>query len=193
LYFCWGCVNDLAYQVLPQNRFKIINMHYWHKGPSFQYEPYPSHFDRRPLALTAGLPDEARAVLAAWNRIKDPMGRRLSARRHQILAECLGHPVSTSMSLFHSQFGGKPTQRWWGEETTRCPNKECPGRLPSGPRGEKGRAMSFLAGVLNDPLSGLPMVEKASEVTERWWNFFVSVQFHICGKCWTVHACNRSD
>jgi hypothetical protein len=53
--------------------------------------------------------------------------------------------------------------------------------------------MSFLAEILNDPWGGLPMVEPATAETKPDWNFLVSVQFLICSKCWSVHACNRCD
>jgi hypothetical protein len=90
--------------------------------------------------------------------------------------------------MFHSQFGGDPSQPWWNKFTTDCPNPACP-KLLTG----RARRLRFVAGVLNDPLGGLPMVEPPKDVTSQWWNFFVSVQFQICGKCWTIHACNRSD
>lgn len=184
LYFCWGCVNDLAYQLTPQGRVKVLRTGPDRHDPSYQYEPYPRHFERRPLALVPGIPDAVRSILLAWDTGKDPFGRKLSERKRGILAAYFGHPITASPTLFHSQLGGTPSQYWWREETARCPNTECP---------RADRAMSFLAGVLNDPLGGLPMVEKPEEVTERWWNFFVSVQFQTCGACWTIYACNRSD
>ena len=67
------------------------------------------------------------------------------------------------------------------------------------------RAMNFLAGILNDPLHGLPMIEpavsSASQLPEphdvmensRSWNFFVSVHYYICEGCWTVVARNVCD
>jgi hypothetical protein len=193
LYFCWGCVSDLAYRVTPQGRLKIFRTGLLRRGPIFQYQPYPAAFERRPLALVTGVPDKVRAALLAWDRDEDFFGRHLSSRARNTLAGYFGHPISTAMSVFHSQFGGAPTQRWWREEVTPCPNRECPRRRLDRPRGPKGSSMSFLAGVLNDPLGGLPMVEPPGDVTEHWWNFFVSVQFQVCGKCWTVRACNRSD
>jgi hypothetical protein len=193
LYFCWGCVSDLAYQVLPQRRIKLLGTDEMREGPQFPYGPYPSHFERCPLALSTDVPVEVRTALAEWGPENDRMGRRLTRRRKGILREYFGHPVTASMCLFHSQFGGVPTQRWWAEESAPCPNKQCPNNRPATPRGNRHRSMSFLAGVLNDPLGGLPMVERADQVTERWWNFFVSVQFQICGKCRTVRSCNRSD
>jgi hypothetical protein len=53
--------------------------------------------------------------------------------------------------------------------------------------------MKFLAGILNDPWAGLPMVEHANEEARKNWNYFVTVQFHICDCCWTILGCNRCD
>src|SRR5262245_52673831 len=53
LYFCWGCVSDLAYQVLPHGRLKLFRTEIMREGTSFPYDPYPPHFERRPLALIA--------------------------------------------------------------------------------------------------------------------------------------------
>jgi hypothetical protein len=193
LYFCWGCVSDLAYQVRPRGGLKVYRTEVMRHGPSFQYQPYPSHFERRPLALIPGVPDAVRIALSEWNPEKDPLGKRLTPRRAAIIAEYLGHPITVALCLFHSQFGGVPLARWWGEEVTPCPNPECRDGLPGRLWGDGRGRMRFLAGVLNDPLGGLPMVEPPHAVTPRWWNFFVSVEFQICDRCWTVHARNRSD
>jgi hypothetical protein len=53
--------------------------------------------------------------------------------------------------------------------------------------------MSFLAGILNDPWAGLPMVEPADEATKESWDFLATVGFHICASCLTIHACNIYD
>lgn len=192
LYFCWGCVSGLEYQLLPNGELRMLRTEVMREGPSFQYEPYPSHFERRPISLICGMSEEVLAVASKWNREEDPRGHTLSASDHTVLQGYFGHPISTSMSLFHSQIGGPPSQHWWGEEQTPCFNKACPGSVLSKLRLRKPN-MSFLAGVLNDPLGGLPMVERPEEVSERWWNFFVSVEFRICGKCWTISGRNRSD
>jgi hypothetical protein len=76
-------------------------------------------------------------------------------------------------------------------EVFRCPNPTCPSDA-DGAAGKK-RAMKFVAGILNDPWGGLPMVEPATKETRRHWNYFVSVQFHICDHCWTIYGCNRCD
>ncbi len=131
------------------------------------------------------MPEAVREVLIKWDYQRDVMARKLSIRRRAILEEYFGHRVNASMCLFHSQFGGVPTKNWWGQETATCPNKDC----PDGPN----RKMSFLAGVLNDPLGGLPMVESAKEAAKGSWNFFVGVEFQICGKCYTIRACNRGE
>lgn len=143
-----------------------------------------------PIALTSERASkETREAIVAFSQ--DMMGRRTSAKRKKLIAEYLGHPVSTPMCLFLSQFGGAPTKSWWGEEVVICPQKQCSAGLMHRVRG--GKRMSFLAGVLNDPLHGLPMVQTPENVTERWYNFFVSVEYRICNRCFTIRACNRGE
>lgn len=191
LYFCWGCVSDLAYRIIDSSKIVTISAQK-HAGPTFQYEPYPSTFPRQPLALTSAVPAEVRRILSRWDK-DDSFGEGLSEAATTALASFFGHPAQWQLDLFHHQFGGPPLQRSWCEETFECPNPECRPSLLGRLAGGKRRKMSFLAGVVNDPLHGLPMVEPAAEVTERQWNFYVSVQFHICAACWTILACNRSD
>ena len=123
LYFCWGCVSDLAYRLYPQPL--VFPPEFDRPARSFQYTPYPKHFERRPLALEIGIPKEVRAILKKWNPRKDFFGKKLKANDRNVLADFFGHPVNVGMCLFHSQFGGEPTSRSWGEEPPRCPNTDC--------------------------------------------------------------------
>lgn len=193
LYFCWGCVSDLAYRVLPDGELHLFVTETMRSGPSFQYEPYPSHFERRPLAFVSGIPDAVRTALTEWNPQKDPLGQRLTKKHRGVLDAYFGHPVNVSLSLFHSQLGGRPTKNWWGSDAVRCPNPECSPGLLGKLRGNSARKMSFLAGVLNDPHRGLPMVDPIPNEVGKGWNYFVSVEFQICGGCFTIHACNRGE
>src|SRR5579864_1402079 len=60
LYYCWGCVNDLSYQVIDQDKIQILPAKR-SKGPYFQYKPYPEYFERRGLRLLDGsIPEEIR-------------------------------------------------------------------------------------------------------------------------------------
>lgn len=191
LYYCWGCGADLAYRVVAPNRIKIVSTDRV-EGLTFQYEPYPSHFERRPLALSDEVPDALREAITSWDMEKDPFARSLPKKQRKTLADFFGHEIVFTFDLFHHQFGGVPLNRLW-EENVYCPNKECGPGLANRLMRRSGRKMSFLAGILNDPQRGLPMIERVGETTESSANVYVSVQFHICGKCWTLHACNRAD
>ncbi len=190
LYYCWGCVSDLSYQLIGRDRVRVFRVANG-EGPHFQYEPYPSHFERRPLALvSARMPEEVLAILRKWDRVEDPLARKMGERKRALLGEYFGHPVTSGQCLFFHQFGGVPSKHWWGTERTLCPNKKCPQGVLGG---RTRRAMKFLAGVLNDPWNGLPMIESRGKDAERWYNFFVTVEFQICGKCWTLYARNRGE
>lgn len=196
LYYCWACVNDLSYQVVDQQQIHI-HPRKRSAGPSFQYEPYPEFFERRGLVLLEGVPDEIRRIYQEWmarwdNAADDGPIPQPTQQDQKTLTAFFGHPVPLPRCLFHHQFGGKPVVDYWANEVFECPNPACEGKLSDRLRGRK-RAMKFLAGVLNDPWAGLPMVEPANDETRRHWNYGVSVQYHICDYCWTVLGCNRCD
>ncbi|MFL5340310.1 MAG: hypothetical protein ACJ8F7_09170 [Gemmataceae bacterium] len=217
LYFCWGCVGDLAYRVISperieqlQARHRSIQDQHLSKAPNFLYKRYPRSFERRPIALVPGVPAAVRRILANWNQkldnmwisgqetVADPM-KTVSARDKRRLVAFFGHPVNF-MGMFHHQFGGRTNGEFtyysaaggFGEDEY-CPNEACP-RCPAGKSDFDARqTMGFLAGVLNDPWGGLPMIEPADENTKQNWTFNMSVGFRICSACLTIHACNRCD
>jgi hypothetical protein len=196
LYCCWGCVNDISYQIVDEHQIRI-HASKRGAGPSFQYEPYPESFERRGLVLLEGVPDEIRRIyqqlIARWDATAGDEAVPVPTRQEQkTLTEFFGHPVLLPRSFFHHQLGGRPVLDYWANEVFECPNLDCKGTLTEQMRGRK-RTMKFLAGVLNDPWAGLPMVEPAGEETRGHWNYGVSVQYHICDSCWTVLGCNRSD
>ena len=194
LYFCWGCVNDLSYQVIDDSAIRI-HPGKRSEGPSFQYEPYPQDFERNGLLLIEGVPKQirnlVRKLVARWDTLDGSDAVPVPSDKEQKeLTEVFGHSVILPMCLFHHQFGGKPIQQHWADEVFKCPNSDCTGKIADRIRGRK-RSMKFLAGILNDPWGGLPMVEPANEETKERFNFYVSVQFHVCDCCWTIMACNR--
>jgi hypothetical protein len=65
LYFCWGCVNDVCYQVVDGKRIRIhpVPRTFRNPGPYFPYKPYPKSFERRPLALDDAVPEEIRRLV----------------------------------------------------------------------------------------------------------------------------------
>jgi hypothetical protein len=192
LYFCWGCVGDLCYQVVDDKRIRIFRG-YRYKGPNFPYEPYPECFERRPLALDDARPDEiVRLVRLIYAQVGDENAAGPSAKEYQVLRRFFGHRVVSGFCTVHHQLGGRPISLYWAMEVFRCPNPACSGASKGNAPGAY-RAMKFLAGVLNDPWGGLPMAEPATKETKKDWDYYVSVQFHICDRCWTIYACNRCD
>lgn len=192
LYYCWTCVADLAYRVDTSNRVRVLSKRAKQFSTNCQYEPYPESFERRPLTLDPTLPDQVRQVYTKWVKSDDPYVRKLGKRETKVLADYFGHPFIGNLSVFHHQFGGMPST-WWGDEAILCPNRECHPSAIDRLRGRQARPMSFLAGIVNDPHNGLPLVERVEEVRPDWWNFYVSVEFQICGNCFTIHARNRCD
>lgn len=197
LYFCWGCVNDISYQIEDARRIRIHPVERFRGGSSFPFKPYPESFERRGLLLFEGVPDGIRRICRTLNDYwfsgdDDLPSPKLTPQEQKALVDFFGHPVTHPMGFFHHQLGGKPIVKQWAGEVFICPNPACKGTLIDRARGRK-RAMRFLAGVLNDPWAGLPMVEPANDETRAKWNYFVSVQYHICDCCWTVLGCNRSD
>jgi hypothetical protein len=198
LYYCWGCVNDISYQVADHDKIKIYAKKR-RNGPSFPYKPYPKYFKRRGLQFFEGVPDSILRIyhelLARWEIDEDDENAAVpvpTAKQQKELTQFFGHRVVLPRCFFHHQLGGKPLHQLWADEVFQCPNPACEGTSADRVRGRK-RAMKFLAGVLNDPWAGLPMVEEANAQTKKDWNYDVSVQYHICDCCWTVLGCNRCD
>ena len=187
LYYCWCCVNDISYLGLSEDKIRIHPAKR-SKDSFFQYEPYPTSFERRPISFYEGVPDEIRELVAKVN--DDDF--QPSAHQKKVLREFFGHPITFGFgpTVVHHQLGGRPINHSWAEEVFECSNPECSGKLADRLRGKK-RAMRFLAGILNDRWGGLPMVEPAGDETKQSWNFFVSAQFHICDVCFTVTGANR--
>ncbi|MEZ6141868.1 MAG: hypothetical protein R3B84_14950 [Zavarzinella sp.] len=196
LYFCWGCVSEIAYQVVQEDQIEIHSS-IQNEGLSFPYDPYPEFFQRRGLQFFTGIPDEIQRIyhelIARWRTADDdgPVPRPSVADRKK-LAQFFGHPVVLPRCFFHHQLGGKPIVDNWAHEVFLCPNPGCEGTVLDRMLSRK-RAMKFLAGVLNDPWAGLPLVDEADEDTRKHWNYHVTVQYHICDCCFTVLACNRCN
>ena len=195
LYYCWGCGDSIAYQVIDDKTISIFDDASRRK-PDYPYEPYPDFFERRGLQLIEGLPDKIRNLIQKfcdeWDASDDDAIYEPTSKEQSLLTDFFGHSVVLPLDLFHHQFGGKPVLTHWAEEIFRCPNSACDGTVADRLRGRK-RAMKFLAGILNDPWGGLPMIEPANEETRKNTNIFVTVQFHICDRCWTVLGCNCCD
>ena len=158
------------------------------------YEPYPISFKRVPLAFDGSWSKSIeRIVDKLFDDNKQLNDDTLTKQEQTALNEYCGHDVPMPLFFYFHQFGGIPLHRSWSEEPIECPNPNCRTHpLSKLLFGRKKRKMSFLAGILNDPWRELPMVEQKTPETKKHFNHFeVTVQFHICPGCFTVHACNR--
>ena len=190
LYVCARCFCELSY-VVTDGEVRIVQTKYGNPG-SEQYLEYPDHFPRRPIALDAEVPAALPRVIQKWNPDIDLRGEKLSPAERRLLEDFFVHPIFIPKFMYHHQLGGESLCESWDENAFLCPNKKCSGgwwdKLL-----RRSRPMSFLAGVLNDPPGGLPLVEPLNKETATKWNYFVSFYFQICDRCLTVTTFSASD
>lgn len=184
LYYCWTCSSEISYKVIDETRIRVIQNIGHELSADFPYPNYPLQYQRQPIELSrpSEMPDEIQQLFA------DDFGNPLPDETKAALSYWLGHEVKdSSWDLWWQQFGGEP---WLvqGEESIVCPNQQCPAA-------HDRISMKILASVSNYPPSGLPMIETLDDA-ERCggvFNRWAQVVFHVCDKCFTVHACNRCD
>lgn len=182
LYYCWKCAGDVDYRVVDSHRLEVLGNRGRPQGDDFPYKNYPLQFERRRISLDRL--DELRKLSTRWNV---DVGERLPASARKRLEKRLGHRVTYDFDIWWHQFGGRP---WLvqGPENIVCPNEKCSWA-------RRGWTMKILASIINDPPSGLPMIESVKEVKKNkgHFNSYVQVIFHICRGCLTLHAANRCD
>ena len=191
LFACPRCVCELSYRLENDKRIKIVQSRYGSPG-SQPYEDYPDHFPRKPFSLDDTIPAKLPAVIKKWDPDVDLRGEKLTKSERKLLEDFCGHPVFIPRYMYHHQLGGDSLWEPWDENQFFCPNKKCPGGIWDKML-KRGRPMKFLAGVINDPPGGLPLVEPLSKKTATDWNYFVSYYFQICDKCLTVTTFSTSD
>ena len=182
-YYCWTCCAEMDYCVAAANRIVVLKNEGTFQGEDFPYQRFPLQFKRQPIGLDklADVPDELKKSLSiSWTD-------RVPARAKKPLEKWLGRRVNSGFDIWWHQLGGVP---WLvqGPERILCPNEECSWS-------RRGRRMKVLGVILNDPPSGLPMVETLRKVERNNGSFdnYVQVVFHICKGCLTIHAANRCD
>jgi hypothetical protein len=180
LFYFWRCSGDLSYEIVGEGKVRVFGST-GKKGRGALYEGYPRYFARQPIELSTDVPAEVRRAIGKWGPDSIWPSKALKKADLALLVEFFGHPVDAMMSMFHHQFGGVPLLPAWDDEAFVCPNPKCRGSVLDRALGKR-HSMKFLAGVLNDPPSGLPMVEPFDEQAENW-NYWVSVQFHMCDCC----------
>jgi hypothetical protein len=154
-----------------------------YQGDDFPYRRYPTAFPRQPIELSpfSELPSVVKQAL------KTPPGNQVPPKMRSAAKAWFGHRVRYGFDLWWHQFGGSPWQIQ-GPERFECPNTKCSWS-------RRKIRMNVLAAIMNDPPSGLPMIEPMREVRKAkgHFNSYVQVIFHICRGCLTIHACNRCD
>jgi hypothetical protein len=183
LYYCWPCCAEMDYRVVERNRVEVLRNQGTAQGKDFPYKNYPLQFDRQPIELDRldEMPRRAQEV------VNTAMGDPVPALGKRELAKWLGRPVRYGFDIWWHQLGGLPSLVQ-GPEQIVCPNKTCSWS-------RRGWAMKILAVIINDPPSGLPMVETMQEVNKNKGRFnkYVQVVFHVCRGCLTLHVGNRCD
>ncbi|MFM7517313.1 MAG: hypothetical protein ACKO3V_10245 [Pirellula sp.] len=190
LLFCPRCLGELSYRVDEQSRVHVIQARNSHPGNEL-YPNYPVYFPRKPFSL-----DDS-AVTAAVSEAAEEFfdvgfARLLSESARRVLEDFAGHPNFIPRFLYHHQLGGESLHDAWDENAAVCPNEQCPRRVFEKVL-RRGRPMRFLAGVINDPPGGLPLIEPLNAKTELSWNFFASFYYQICDRCLTITTFNTSD
>jgi len=182
LYYCWTCSAEMDYRIVTPNRIKVLKNQGEFQGKHFPYKNYPLQFPRRPIELNRliEMPEAAQKIVSSCFGCD-----RIPASGKKALEKWLGRKVKFAFDIWWHQLGGLP---WLaqGPERIVCPNKQCSWS-------HRGWAMKILAVVMNDPPSGLPMVETIEEVKKDHGHFNNQVQviFHVCRGCLTLHAANR--
>lgn len=191
LLVCVRCFCALSYAVDEQQKVEVVRAEEGNPG-SEPYPNYPNCLPRKPIALDSSVPSLLPKVIRKWNVKSDMLGENLSKRDRQLLEDFFGHPIFIPRYMHHHQLGGESLYEEWDRDAFPCPNNECPGGLWDNML-KRSRPMKFLAGILNDPPGGLPLIEPLNENTQADWNYCVSFCFQICDKCLTITSTNISD
>ncbi len=191
LFLCARCGCELSYLVDGRGNVKTIQTKYGNPA-STPYADYPDHLPRRPVTLDSSVPISLPNVIKKWDFAVDVRGERLSKSERKLLEDFFGHEVFIPRFMYHHQLGGESLYESWDDNAFFCPNKDCPGGLLDKFL-KRGRPMKFLAGVINDPPGGLPLIEPFTNERAKRWNYFVSFYFQICDKSLTVTTFSTSD
>ncbi len=161
------------------------------KQPSdFPYSNYPQDFDRTPLSIVPI--DYSLAKLLALHQEID--GHWLSENDHKEIEKGL-------KNLRHSGFNKRYTSRHQlggilpllqEHQEVPCPNSKCKNHKEY----QEGYScfMKELAVFFNDPYSGLPMIEKASDFESKAINNeWVQLVFWVCDECFAISTSNCCD
>ncbi len=185
LYYCWRCGGEVAYRIDGPAEITMLMNTGSDQGDDFPYSNYPLAFPESPLRLYCpeDVPTNVRACIERSREVFD----KLPEDERELLSHFLQRPIRRAFDVWVQQFGGEP-YLIQGPENNICPNPECELH-------RDGETMRILAGPINDPPGGLPMIESLADVAANNGHFdeFVQVVFHFCPSCHSVHATNRRD
>jgi hypothetical protein len=187
LYWCVPCFSSLDYQLV-NGTINILaadgrtgnRVEKKKRDPTFPYDSFPQSFARRPIDLLnkSDLPTEV------VNLLTETPIPKLTATGKRMLEAYVGHTVSQRgfavMRTWAHQFGGSPHLPQ-GDDTIVCCNKKC---------NSYNNPMYAIAAIHNDPPNDLPIIETKDNVTAAngYFNFFVTLYFHMCAACKSIHA-----
>lgn len=189
LYWCPRCGSAIDYSVESATNILVLEVDGLDPSqvtkeqprPNFPYRDYPKEYERTRISMVGihELPKTVRDLL-----VSDPVPRLTDARK-KLLERYVGHSVSARgfelMRTWIHQFGGSPHLPQ-GDQHIVCKNPECRHR---------GRRMKVLAAIKNDPSGGLPIaqpLDRSKRSDSDSYNHFITVYFHICGSCMSIHG-----
>lgn len=189
LYWCVTCFASIDYVLSDTGNVRVLcvngkaasDVTKTKPRPKFPYANFPTQFQQTAidLFLLSELPKTILDLLTA-----EPVPK-LTEKRKRLLETHVGHSVSERgfdlMRTWVHQFGGKPHLPQ-GDTQICCQNTDCK---------SFGKRMNIVAAIRNDPPGGLPIVETLEEVKKSptgYFNFFVTVYFHVCKRCNSIHV-----
>ena len=189
LYWCVPCFSSIDYILSEKGNVEVLCVDgepastatKRERDRGFPYANYPEQFPRNAIDLfsVSDLPKTVVDLLTA-----EPIPKLTDQRKH-LLELHVGHQVSKRgfdlMRTWVHQFGGKPYLPQ-GDSWICCQNDKCR---------SFGKRMNVIASIHNDPPNGLPLIETMDDVNAsptHDFNFFVTVYFHCCKKCGSIHA-----
>jgi hypothetical protein len=193
LFHCFQCFSELSYIVDERQKVRIVQTRYGQSGNGPPYDGFPDFLPRKPIRLDTLVPPGLVQAIQKWTADDDDVaGDNLSKSQRRVLEDYFGHPMFIPRFMYHHQLGGESLLPNWDDDAFTCPNKKCPGGLFDKVL-KRGRPMKFLAGIINDPPGGFPLMEPLNKDTEKNWNFFGSTYYQICDKCLTITTFAASD
>jgi hypothetical protein len=184
LYFGFHSGATLSYQLLAEDRIKVIETPDPDPAEGAAYDDFPVQFEEREISLLP-VPTALNNLLLLMQEIDDEDW--LVDSDKQMLSRWLEREVEDRPDLWRHQFGGA-CYLLGGHEELLCPNLSCELSRPW-VRDEIRFTMKELAVIHNDPARGLPLADPVSKVTQdRDIDHWVQLVYHLCEECLTLRV-----